>query len=393
MPDLTPPGAEGAGPTLGDVAAPIGGAPPLDLTGAGTGFAPSAAAGFGGTASGSTGVFNVIGDMPNLRISPRIVRRSRVGGNQFPPIPPVPPPPGPPTDLTALPNPEIRSLKIAENQSPLPQDRVFFSFNYFDNFGKIYNDRDNNGISNMTVYQEVFGFEKTFFDRNASIGFRLPLNSLAVTSNIPNFDDTQTALGSLNIFMKYILSETVWSDGDAFYLTGGLSVTPPTGPRNFASYGGLNGFKSTYLQPFIGYLFTRGPLYFQGFSAVEVPVGTGDNDVTFFYNDVALGYILLNRRDDPGRFVTAVAPTMEAHVNTPLNHRGVRNGDPASSPDQVILTWGLNTELRRRSIVTVGYATPIVGPNTFDGEFILQLNFFFGGRRGLTDALLTPPVL
>lgn len=352
-------------------------------------------AGFGGTDVFSDSVFPVIGDRPSLMMG--YARRARVRPNQFPPFPgpgPFPPGPGPFTPDVRIPEPTVRSIKIAENQSPLPQDRVFFSFNYFDDFGAIYNERDNNGVTNMRVYQEIFGFEKTFFDRDASIGFRLPLNSLTIDSVRPGFDDTQTSLGNLNFYLKFIIAETAWSNGERFFLTGGISVTPPTGPRNFASYGGLDGFKSTYLAPFVGYLYSSGRFYFQGFSSVEAPVGTGDSDVTFMYNDVAIGYFILNRRNQPGRLVTAMAPTFETHVNTPLNHRGIVAGDIASSADQVVFTWGINTEIRRRGIVTFGYATPVTGPNLFDGEFILQLNFLFGGSRrgGTSPALLGGPL-
>lgn len=395
LPPGTPGGTDIPPPSFpqGGVAPGLGGTPGADFNA--LGGDQGGIAGFGGTDafSDSESIFPVIGDRPSLMMGG--ARRRRIGPNQFPDFPvPLPPDLNPQTAPNFSRDPTIRTLKIAENQSPLPQDRVFFSFNFFDDFGAIYNERDNNGVTNMRVYQEVFGFEKTFFDRDASIGFRLPLNSLTIDSVIPDFDDTQTSLGSLNFFLKFILNETTWSNGERFYLTGGLSVTPPTGPRNFASYGELVGFKSTYLEPFVGYLYSSGRFYAQGFSSVEVPVGTGDNDVTFIHNDIAFGYFLFNRRNEPGRLVTAMAPTWETHVNTPVNHRGIRAGDIASSADSVVFTWGLNTEIRRRGIITFGYATPVTGPNIFDGEFILQLNYVFGGsRRNRTNpALLGGPL-
>ena len=44
-----------------------------------------------------------------------------------PPTPPPLPPPGRASSFVA----SVRGLKISENQSPNPQDRVFYTFNYF----------------------------------------------------------------------------------------------------------------------------------------------------------------------------------------------------------------------------------------------------------------------
>ena len=38
----------------------------------------------------------------------------------------------------------------------------------------------------MQVYNEVFGVEKTFWDEQASIGFRIPVNTLTVSSSFPD---------------------------------------------------------------------------------------------------------------------------------------------------------------------------------------------------------------
>src|SRR5262249_44028862 len=96
----------------------------------------------------------------------------------FPPIPPPFPPPRPggasPVTRTAKSIagvvPAIRGLKIADNQSPRPTDRVFGSLNYYDNVNRALNERLGAPIQNMIVYREVYGFEKTFFDQWASIG-------------------------------------------------------------------------------------------------------------------------------------------------------------------------------------------------------------------------------
>src|SRR5262249_29857955 len=56
------------------------------------------------------------------------------------------------------------AFKIADNESPRPQDRVFVNYNYFDRIL---------GTS-VDLNRETLGFEKTFLDGNASVGMRVP---------------------------------------------------------------------------------------------------------------------------------------------------------------------------------------------------------------------------
>ena len=84
-----------------------------------------------------------------------------------------------------------------------------------------------------------------------------------------------------------------------------------------------------------------------------------------------------------------MAPTFEVHVNTPLNHRGFDNPkDPSGTPDVVNLTYGLNFEIFRNSLLTLGFVTPVTGPRAFDYEALVLFNYRFGrsARRA------TPPV-
>ena len=60
--------------------------------------------------------------------------------------------------------PSVRGFKIAENQSPFPQDRVFFTFNYFNNVNANLDRYFDSPINNLSVYRYIFGFEKTFND-------------------------------------------------------------------------------------------------------------------------------------------------------------------------------------------------------------------------------------
>ena len=122
----------------------------------------------------------MIGDLgPGLQLLPTSsISSSATVPRPFPlPLPPRPPSP---TKASAL-VPSVRGLKIAENQSPRPQDRLFFSFNYFANVNGPLNQRLGAPVSDIRVYRYIFGLEKTFDGGNASIGIRLPLDQL--TSN------------------------------------------------------------------------------------------------------------------------------------------------------------------------------------------------------------------
>jgi hypothetical protein len=292
----------------------------------------------------------------------------------------VPPPTNPP--MPGRPNvnslqsasliPSVRGIKVAENQSPQPQDRVYFSFNYFDDVNKSINRRFEVPFQDFRIYRYAFGVEKTVLDKRASIGLRLPINTLSFDSSIRGVGGTSTAVGDLQVIAKYA---AFWDRSTGNLLSLGLLVNAPTGPGTFAGARNIRSPHNASLQPFLGSYYTRGRFYAQGFSAIDVP--TNPNDVTILYNDYGVGYYLY-RASEPDRLITAIAPTFEVHVNTPLNHRGASNFfDPAGTPDVVNLTYGVNIGLTQRGLLSVGYVTPVTGPRPFDGEILALFNVRF----------------
>ncbi len=258
--------------------------------------------------------------------------------------------------------PSVRGLKIADNQSPRPTDRVFSSFNYFDNVNSALNQRLGAPIQNMIVYRQIYGFEKTFFG------------------------GTSSAFGNVNVFSKLIL----WENDQGSLVSAGLAVDIPTGPSSFAGYPTILGKNVTDLQPFLGYIFTNGGDWFlQGFTSLAVPTDSALPTMVFL--DAALGYYAY-RNTDADSLVTAVVPRFETHVNVPLDHSGWNVRDTYGTPTVVDLTFGLNTEFRKRSILTLGYALPVTGPAPFSGEFILQFNWLFGSGRQRSAATNPPPL-
>jgi hypothetical protein len=273
------------------------------------------------------------------------------------------------TARSALVLPSTRGFKICDNESPQPLDRVYVSFNYFDNLFKQFN-LGPIAAKDIKVYRETLGVEKTFLDGFGSIGFRLPMNTLDAGLNFSSVSGHATDVGDLSVILKFVLAR---SDDDSSLLSAGLAVTLPTGPDSFANDRAYK-FHSTVLQPFLGYRWAQGDFYVQGFSSLDVP--TDGNDVTVLFNDVGVGYFLY--RTEADRFLSAVVPVLEGHFNTPLNHRGgIDPRDPARTSDALDLTGGVNVQFLGKSWLALGVATPIAGPRPFDFELLLQFRCWF----------------
>ncbi|ODT97583.1 MAG: hypothetical protein ABS79_07320 [Planctomycetes bacterium SCN 63-9] len=343
-----------------------------------------------GSLSNLEPMLNMIGDQGP---SPFLQQfRLRPAQTQIPsPFPPPTLPNAPPADrrrfIPAI-APSVRSFKISENQSPQPQDRVYFSFNYYANVNGDLNRRLNSPVDQFRAYREIFGFEKTFNEGLGSICVRLPLYTLsadfAANANGRRQASTSTALGDLTICGKYTLA---LDPETGSLLSAGLAVTPPTGPGTFAGVPYLSGFRTTAIQPFLGYIWRRGKFFLHGFTAIDVPCSS--RDATLLYNDLGAGYEVF-RNADASAFLTAVIPTFEVHVNNPLNHRDYLSvNDPFAIPDVVNLTSGLNLLVRQSSTLTFGIVTPVTGPRPFDYEALLLLNIRFGRSRSAQ----IPPLL
>jgi hypothetical protein len=264
-----------------------------------------------------------------------------------------------------------RGFKIADNESPQPLNRVYFSFNFFDDLFRSDNRAAGPIVQNIRVFRETFGLEKSCFDGAASIGLRLPLNTFNADGTLPGLAQTSTDVGDLSIILKYAFYR---SEDNSFLLSAGLAVTAPTGPGAFA--GDRTGsFHDTTVQPFLGYQATGGNCFLHGFAAVDVP--TDSNEPTLLFNDIGVGYYLY-RAPDPCRFLTAIAPTLEVHVNTPLSHRGgIGPLDPVRASDQVDLTAGVNLEMLQTKRLAFGVVVPTTGPRPFSVEALVQLRCSF----------------
>jgi hypothetical protein len=327
-------------------------------------------AALGGTLSGGGGFLNMLGDQAPIV---RVFQLPAPPPGIPPPVqPPVPGRPGGSSIKSAALLPSVRGFKIAENQSPQPQDRIYYTFNFYDDLNSALNARLGSPITGINVYREILGFEKTFADKQGSIGLRMPIDTLSAGSTIRGLGGTSTAVGDLAIIFKYVLLS---NRDTGSLLSGGMLVTAPTGPNQFAGFQNIRSPHNAALQPYLGFIYNVGDLYFHGFSAIDVP--TNPNDVTIWYNDVGVGYYLY-RAPEPDRLISVIAPTFEVHVNTPLNHRDPFNfRDFAGTPDVVDFTFGINIGLFKRGLLSVGYVDPVTGPRPFNGEVMALLNIRF----------------
>jgi hypothetical protein len=254
------------------------------------------------------------------------------------------------------------AFKITENESPRPQDRVYTTYNFFDNVG---GSTAPPGFPQTDIHREVIGAEKTFFGGNGSVGLRLPFVQVEGDGSIRRSD-----VGDLSVVTKYALINNC-DTGNV--LSAGLVVTAPTG-NSFLTEG-VPDIHPWILQPFVGYIYgLTDNLYVQGFSSIAVP--TDERDVTYWFNDFAIGYVIYRADSCSDNWITSVTPIFEVHVNTPLNHRG-SDVDPIGGVDIVDLTFGATVGIRHRAYLNLGVVTPATGPKPFDVEGQVQLNLRF----------------
>jgi len=395
---------------------------------------------------------------------------------------------------------------VAENNSPIPADRFYYRYNYFNDALSF------TGFSNPTfstagvfnasaatkfynVNQHTFGFEKTFFGDDFSVEMRVPFATGLASSNIfssgtitgplpgtdtglpggnPLFGVTPTPqntlgheateFGDLSVILKALVYES-----PCLAISGGLGVGIPTAPdtkllvvdyssiaqssvasgqraRNFNIQNNIVG-----LSPYLAFLARPTcRFFFQGFWQMDIPVGSNTitysdvqtlgvfgtggrpdleaalasgasrlppftvqrdiDEQTLMHFDFGAGFWLV--QNPCAAWITGIVPTVELHYTTTLDNAQIVNlpGDasalmfanplqPATSPlvpeapprvgnlrnrvDILDLTLGATVFLGDRTTLATGVAFPLKGVDnrTFDWEFQLQLNFYFGGPR------------
>jgi hypothetical protein len=250
-------------------------------------------------------------------------------------------------------------VKIEENESPMPVDRVYVTYNYFDNVTR------SAGVPRTDLHRETSGFELTFLDGNASIGARV--NALQTTGPTSIAGDD---FGDVTIIAKLALLSNR-ETGDV--LSTGVAVTAPTGPDAILPDGSR--VNPTYIQPFVGFIEHADNLFAQGFSSIIVP--TDSREATLGTASLGLGYRAY-QACEPCAWLQSVTPIVEGHATFAFNHRGLDQplADLSGFPDTFVLTSGLHIELGRANLA-LGAAVPLTGPRLFTVEGMAQLNWRF----------------
>ena len=284
--------------------------------------------------------------------------------------------------------------KIAENNSPVPADRAYFRYSYFDNVAL---------APGQNVHRYTPGIEKTFLDGQASVEVRFPFAATVdpTQGSEQGFVNRSSEFGNLQVILKGMLYS-----GETLRFTGGLGVGIPT--ANDVSVVTDTGAellhidnRVVHLMPFVAGLYTPDDQFFlQGF--LQLDVGTGGhpvdlnldqtvplrvgylNDTTLLTFDVGAGYWLY--RDSRAGLLSGLAPFVELHYNAALEDAdqvsfgAFRIGDLNSRFDILNLTIGTHFEFGSSSILTIGVAMPLTGLN--NREFDYEVGILFNHRFG-----------
>ena len=295
----------------------------------------------------------------------------------------------------------IGRSKIAEDTSPIPQDRFIFDYSYFSGAKLI--------KSGIDVHRFTPGFEKTYFGGRASLQMKIPM---AVTLD-NNFvaDDAQTGVSSAEFGnISYTFKHLVWT---APHLSLGLDVTIPTADDvRVRKADGTPLLRveneSVYVAPFFGWYHEpcQG-FFFHGFLQWDIDtcgstlharevggplVKRGKlTDTTVMYTDAGLGW-WVHQACSPCEWLQGLALTSEVHWTAALQDPDVMvfndflkpgdtvtYGDPNQTIDTLNMTVGAHILCQNDTRVTVAYIFPLDSDGRrFDGELRLVVNRYFG---------------
>ena len=308
----------------------------------------------------------------------------------------------------------IRGLKIAENNSTLPRDRLFFNYSFFHNVMM-------HGGGDLDVNRFVFGFEKILDQGLTSIETRIPfastLNSDRRTDGV---DLTGVEFGNVALLLKRILAR-----GNGYTFGAGLAMSFPTardaylfrndpyGATNFTMPDGTVPImhlrnEAYHLVPWLGLRLDPSPRLFME-SFLEFDFGLNENrlyghydgpqgsngvlprmgevyDETILMADVSIGYWWYRDRFKRGKLM-GIVPNLELHYATAL-----QDADVVSQPgmglsvngeldrfNQLNLTAGTHFVFHRGGNITPAIVIPLLNGDDrqFDYEIQVQTNVPF----------------
>jgi hypothetical protein len=286
--------------------------------------------------------------------------------------------------------PIVGRVKLSDNNSPMPRDRVFFDYNYFTNVPI--------AVGGVNVHRFTPGFEKTFFDGLTSFELRVPMASTIDSTILADgsTDLSNGEFGNLTLVTKALLL----SQG-GFSMSAGLGAALPTADNlQVVTAQGVPlaaiDNDAVHLMPYLASLYTRGRFFTQTFVIVDVGVNGNEvrinngstmafagrlNDQTLLALDTAVGAWLYRNENRAAR-VQGLACSFEAHYTSAvqdvdvINTRAISVLNPDNDFDVVNLTVGSHLHVGR-TILTTGYSVPVTADRVFDGEARVFLNRYF----------------
>jgi len=295
-----------------------------------------------------------------------------------------------------------RRYKLSENTSPIPMDRVFFTYNVFDDAVV-----DANG-NQIDLNRYLFGAEKTFNDGKMSLSVRVPIANGADSQQIQDGSTLFQAneFGNLSLTAKRLLFKD-----DMHAVSTGLGIIFPTAAGSVLQTGSTRvaiDNEAYHLQPFFAVQRTPNSrrwvtLFTQFDFAAAGNAVTSSNanqpDVTQIYNDQHLWFVDLSfgqwfyRNNCCNAGLRGIAGIFEMHYTTTLNNTdtvlagnpdfgfsGLGTSDTISNPfnrmDVLNATMGLRFQLGEKTLLTLAGVAPLraAEEGLFDGEFVLQLS-------------------
>jgi hypothetical protein len=323
-------------------------------------------------------VFNASGDTLPDQVSAQVWNINQVlGSDEIPAISPA--------DI-------VGRVRLQENNSALPQDRVFFDYNFFHNVPLTANDLNVNRFSP--------GLEKTFFDGQSSLEIRVPmgvsLNSTVVTD--APFDTSNTEMGNLVVAPKVLL----YADGTRAVAVG-CGIAVPTADDITVAMSNGNRLltvenEAVHLLPYVAYLHapSGSKLFAHAFLAgdfdtngntTSADLGSGLeeigtwNDQHLISAHLGVGAWAFQNYSPNVRF-NGLAGTCELHYTNTLN-----DADSLVSPSYTLGNSDTELSLANATIgaharfglttFTLGFCTPLTEDKVFDGELRCFVNRLF----------------
>jgi hypothetical protein len=291
---------------------------------------------------------------------------------------------------TAGPGDIVGRIRLQENNSAMPQDRVFFDYNYFHNVPLIAND--------LNIHRFAPGLEKTFFNGMMSVELRVPVG-VSLNSDIISggpFDTSNGEMGNMVVAPKVLL----YANGESAFAIGCGVALPTADDININMVTGTRLLtienESVHLLPYVAYLYSPSdsPLFAHAFIATDfdtngnpvfADVTSGGiqelgrlNDQNLISAHFSLGSWIYQNRDG-GTSLNGIAWTGEVHYTNTINDGDALSGatytigNPNGDLSLLNATIGGHARFGQTTL-TLGYSTPLSDDKVFDGELRCFVN-------------------